>query len=224
MVPLLPEVVPVPLVQRTHPLYIASHEVTRQLHRRDHGILPRALFVAYREEDPFHHPLPEHRDRCDPGGGAPRTAFPRGVPACARPDLEKRFSEDGRLPKRDIRVGKPDLPGDRRPAAEKDPFVENGSGRSGAGDVGDVGSPGQPQQAIQRPPDPILQFLFPPEQAGFLGHLSACGNAGVSRFLPRENERPAPGDRFPHTVHLPVAVPVLSTDGDPRSSRDQGHR
>jgi hypothetical protein len=224
VVPLPAEKVPVPPVQFPHPLDIAPYEMTRQFHRRDHGIPPWALLVADREEDAFHHPLPENRDGGDPGGGAPRTAFPRSVPPRIRPDLEKRFPENGRLPDGNIRVGKRDFPGDRRAAAQQEPLVENGSGRSGPGDVGDMGSADQPHQPIQRLPDPILQFLFPPEQAGFLRHLPGCGKTARSRILPRKNQRPAPGDCLPHAIHLSSALPISSADGDARCSRDQGHR
>ena len=93
------------------------------------------------------------------------------------------------------------------PRLSRNPSWRTDPGDAGAGDVGDMGSAGRPQQAIQRLPDPILQFLFPPEQAGFLGHLSACGKTAVSRILPRKNQRAAPGDRLPDAVHLPVARP-----------------
>ena len=87
-----------------------------------------------------------------------------------------------------------------------------------------MGSSGRPQQAIQRLPDSILQLLFPPEQAGFLGHLAAYGVTTVHRILPGENQRPAPGDRLLDSVPFPVAAPVPPADGDACPTRDQGHR
>ena len=218
------EIVPVPLVQFTHPLDIAPNEMSRQFHRRDHGIPPWALLLTKREEDAFHYPFPENRDGGDPGRSTPRTAFPWSVPSRTRPRLEKRLPENGCFPKGDIRVGKGDLPGDRRAAAQQEPLVEDRPGGCGPGDVADMGCARQAQQAIQRLPDPILQFLFPPEQAGFLGHFSACRKTAVSRILPGKNHRPAPGDCLLDTVHFPAALPIPHADGDTSPSRDQGHR
>ena len=224
VIPLASKKVPVPLVQFPHPQDIAADEMPRQLHRRDHGFAPWPLIVPYRQEDAFHHPLPEDGDGGDTGGGAPGAVFPGSVPPRTRPHFEKRFPEDGRLPDGDIRIGKGDLAGGRRAAAQQEPLVKNGAGRSGPGDIGDMGSAGQSQQPFQRLPDPVLQLLFPPEEAGFLGHLPGRGKPVVSRLLPRKNQRPAPGDRLLYAIRLVAAFSMPSADGDARRSRDQRHR
>ena len=89
MVPVTSEEVPVPLVQFPQPLDLAPDEMPRKFHDRDHGVPPWPLLVPEREKDTLHHAFPENGDGGDAGRGAPRAAFPRGIPPRAGTDFEE---------------------------------------------------------------------------------------------------------------------------------------